>query len=71
MHLRPQPPALSPAFLGFLILIVLGLHALLIPAFGAVNFTERWLHPALMSLPIFLFAIAERGPIPTGGSVPF
>lgn len=51
---------LSPTFFGCLILIVLGLHALLIPLFGATTFTERWLHPALMSLPIFLFAIAER-----------
>lgn len=57
----PEPRLLSPAFLGWLILVVLGLHALLIPSFGAVNFTERWLHPALMSLPIFLFALAERG----------
>ncbi|MGI9487189.1 MAG: ArnT family glycosyltransferase [Geminicoccaceae bacterium] len=53
-------PALNPAFFGCLILIVLGLHVLLIPLFGATNFTERWLHPALMSLPIFLFARAER-----------
>lgn len=52
---------LPPSFFGSLMLIVLGLHALLIPLFGAVNFTERWLHPALMVLPIFLFAIAERG----------
>jgi 4-amino-4-deoxy-L-arabinose transferase-like glycosyltransferase len=56
-------PALPPAFFGRLMLIMLGLHALLIPLFGAVNFTERWLHPALMCLPIYLFALAERGPI--------
>lgn len=54
-------PALTPAFFGSLMLIVLALHALLIPAFGAVNFTERWLHPALMPLPIFLFGLIERG----------
>lgn len=61
----PAPPqALSPAFFGCLLLIVLGLHALLIPVFGAVSFTERWLHPALMSLPIFLFGLAERGQLP-------
>lgn len=54
-------PALTPTFFGSLILIVLGLHLPLILLFGAVNFTERWLHPALMSLPIFLFALAERG----------
>ena len=47
---------------GGLTLIVLALHALLIPIFGAVNFTERWMHPALMSLPIVLFALAERSP---------
>ena len=57
-------PALTPAFFGYLILIILGLHVLLIPLFGAVNFTERWLHPALMSLPIFLFACADRNQIP-------
>lgn len=56
--------ALTPVFLGYLMLIVLALHALLIPLFDAVNFTERWLHPALMALPIFLFALAERGPPP-------
>jgi len=43
-------------FLGWLILVILGLHVLLIPIFGAVNFTERWMHPALMVLPIYLFA---------------
>ena len=53
--------ALQPAFFGYLMLITLALHALLIPFFNAVNFTERWLHPALMALPIFLFAVAERG----------
>jgi hypothetical protein len=56
-------PALPPAFFGSLMLIILALHALLIPMFGAVNFTERWLHPALMGLPIVLFALAERGGI--------
>ncbi len=57
-------PALTPTFFGFLILITLGLHVLLIPAFGAISFTERWLHPALMSLPIFLFALADRNILP-------
>ncbi|MDH3659721.1 MAG: glycosyltransferase family 39 protein [Alphaproteobacteria bacterium] len=56
-----EQPALTSAFLGALTLIVLALLALLIPVFGAVNFTERWLHPALMGLPILLFALAERG----------
>ncbi|MGI9510127.1 MAG: glycosyltransferase family 39 protein [Geminicoccaceae bacterium] len=65
LHGPPPPPgpALPPAFFGWLILTILGLHALLIPLFGAVNFTERWLHPALMSLPIFLFGLAERHPL--------
>ena len=57
-------PALKPSFFGYLMLIMLGLHVLLIPLFGAVNFTERWMHPALMALPIFLFALAERGERP-------
>jgi hypothetical protein len=50
----------DPRFLGWLMLVVLGLHALLIPLFGAVNFTERWMHPALMFLPLFLFAVLAR-----------
>lgn len=54
-------PALPPAFFGGLMLMILALYGLLIPLFGAVNFTERWLHPALMALPIYLFALAERG----------
>jgi len=51
----------TPGFLGALIVVSLGLHWLLVPALGAVTFTERWMHPALMILPIFLFALAERG----------
>ncbi len=53
--------AVDVRFLGALILIMLGLHALLIPLLGATAFTERWMHPALMVLPLFLFALAERG----------
>ncbi len=52
--------SLAITLFGSLVLIVLTLHALLIPLFGAVNFTERWMHPALMVLPIVLFALAER-----------
>lgn len=55
------PEGLPSSFFGSLMLVVLALHALLIPFFGAVTFTERWLHPALMALPIFLFGLAERG----------
>ncbi len=60
---RPGPICLAnadPSFFGWLILVILGLHALLIPLFGAVNFTERWMHPALMILPLFLFAVLAR-----------
>jgi 4-amino-4-deoxy-L-arabinose transferase-like glycosyltransferase len=51
----------TPEFLGALIAITLALHWLLVPALGAVTFTERWMHPALMILPVFLFALADRG----------
>jgi len=54
----------TPGFLGSLIVVVLALHWLLIPTAGAVAFTEHWLHPALMILPILLFALVERG-LPT------
>ncbi len=57
----PVGPSVTPAFLGTLIAVVLALHWLLIPTMGAVAFTEHWLHPALMILPVFLFALAERG----------
>ena len=60
-------PAVTPGFMGGLIAVVLGLHWLLIPTVGAVAFTEHWLHPALMVLPILLFALAERGE-PTPGA---
>jgi 4-amino-4-deoxy-L-arabinose transferase-like glycosyltransferase len=61
----PEPeaarPRVTPAFLGTLIALILALHWLLIPTVGAVAFTEHWMHPALMILPVFLFALAERG----------
>jgi 4-amino-4-deoxy-L-arabinose transferase-like glycosyltransferase len=53
--------SVTPSFLATLIAVVLGLHWLLIPSAGAVAFTEHWLHPALMILPILLFALVERG----------
>ncbi len=59
---RCQTTILDPSFLGWLMLVILGLHAVLIPVFGAVNFTERWMHTALMILPLFLFAILARRP---------
>jgi len=55
------PATLPPTFFSILMVVVLALHLPLIPLFGAVNFTERWLHPALMAMPIALFALAERG----------
>lgn len=68
-----QPPSaivLKTNFLGWLMMVVLGLHALLIPLFGAVTFTERWMHAALMILPIFLFAILARRP-PSSRTISF
>ena len=57
----PRHRTPPPSFFGWLTLIVLALHGLLIPIFGAIEFTERWLHPALMALPLFLFGVLERG----------
>jgi hypothetical protein len=58
----PKPDAtVAPGFLATLIAVVLVLHWLLIPTLRAVAFTEHWLHPALMILPILLFALVERG----------
>jgi hypothetical protein len=58
----------SAGFLGRLIALVLALHWLLIPTVGATAFTEHWLHPALMILPIWLFALLEQGQ-PTPGAL--
>lgn len=60
----------NPNFLGWLMIVILGLHALLIPLFGAVTFTERWMHTALMILPLFLFAILAKRP-PSSRSLSF
>ena len=64
---EPGARSVTPGFVGGLIAVILALHWLLIPTAGAVAFTEHWLHPALMVLPILLFALAERG-APTPGS---
>jgi hypothetical protein len=56
----PEPPAVSARFLGRLIALSLALHWLLVPAAGATEFSEHWLHPALMILPIWLFALLEQ-----------
>ena len=65
---KHQEEEYDPSFLGWLMLVILGLHALLIPFFGAVNFTERWMHPALMVLPLYLFALLTKRP-PNGRSL--
>lgn len=75
VHASPQQRSAEmttadPGFLFWLMLVILGLHALLIPLFGAVNFTERWMHPALMTLPIFLFAVLARCR-PSGRTISF
>jgi len=57
----PDRPRVSAEFLGMLIGVVLALHWLLSPTVGATAFTEHWMHPALMVLPIMLFALLERG----------
>jgi hypothetical protein len=56
----PGRARVTPGFLGSLITVVLALHWLLIPTLGAVAFTEHWMHPALMILPVFLFALVEH-----------
>jgi 4-amino-4-deoxy-L-arabinose transferase-like glycosyltransferase len=61
-----EPPrakgALDPGFLLLLIGVTLALHALLIPLAGASVFSERWMHAALMILPVALFALLARDP---------
>ncbi len=56
------PRPVGPDFVGRLMVVTLGLHWLLIPLFGAVTFSERWLHPALMVLPIWLCQLLARRP---------
>lgn len=60
--------AVGAGFLGRLIALTLALHWLLIPTVGATAFTEHWLHPALMILPVWLFALLEQGE-PTPGAL--
>jgi 4-amino-4-deoxy-L-arabinose transferase-like glycosyltransferase len=54
-------PQVTVEFLATLIAVILALYWLLIPTVGATAFTEHWMHPALMILPIMLFALLERG----------
>jgi 4-amino-4-deoxy-L-arabinose transferase-like glycosyltransferase len=58
----PARPVVDPEFLLLLIALTLALHALLIPLAGAVVFSERWMQPALMILPLALFALLARRP---------
>ncbi len=48
-------------FLGIYMLLAAAFYWLLVPVVGAATFKERWMHPVLVVLPIFLFAILERG----------
>ena len=59
---EPDPVApVRPRFLALLIGVVLALHWLLVPLAGAGSFTARWMHPALMVLPVLVFQLAVRG----------
>jgi len=58
---HPPPAGIGADFLGTLMLVIIGLHWLLVPTLGATAFTERWMHPALMILPVFLFALVAQG----------
>lgn len=59
---RPAPAAaVDPRFLLLLTVVILALHWLLVPALGTDAFTARWMHPALMVLPVLAFQLAERG----------
>lgn len=55
----PRRP--DAALLGWTMAISAGLHWLLVPITGATEFSERWMQPALMILPVFLFMLVERG----------
>jgi hypothetical protein len=49
------------ATIGDTMLIAAVLHLLLVVAFGATEFSERMMQPALQILPIYLFMLVERG----------
>ncbi len=57
----PASGAIGARFLGVLMLVIIALHWLLVPTLGATAFAERWMHPALMILPVFLFALVAEG----------
>lgn len=60
--LAVEPMPTTTARLGLLVLIGLGLHAVLIPLYGGVDFSERWMIAVMLPLPIALFAWLE--PLP-------
>jgi hypothetical protein len=49
------------ATIGDTMLIAAVLHLLLVVAFGATDFSERMMQPALQILPIYLFMLVDRG----------
>jgi hypothetical protein len=58
------PPATAILrFMGFTMIIAAVLYWALVPLVGAVTFKERWMHPVLAVLPIFLFAFLRRGQV--------
>ncbi len=61
VHAAPAAGGIGARFLGVLMLIIIALHWLLVPTLGATAFAERWMHPALMILPVFLFALVAEG----------
>jgi len=60
---RPASPScrLRADLIWTTIAVTIGLHWLLVLVLGATEFEERWMQPALMMLPVALFALAERG----------
>lgn len=63
--LAVEPLPATTARLGLLMLVGLGLHAALIPLYGGVDFSERWMIAVMLPLPIALFAWLE--PLPPDG----
>ncbi|WP_445679175.1 ArnT family glycosyltransferase [Radicibacter daui] len=54
-------PALGSDFVGWAMVVSIALHWLLVPTLGATEFTERWMQPAIMILPVWLLMLAGRG----------
>ena len=60
------PTPVGPRFLALLVGVTLGLHWLLVPILGTDAFTARWMHPALMVLPVLAFQLAAAGGMDDG-----